>query len=93
MILFHFFLFHPLQPILWRNNSLFLHIIRRKESIGELGVGSLGIPLHLKERELTIAFLYVVNLLLLVGAPEITIHVSTTILISLDTLANEEVFP
>ena len=65
---------HPFHPILGRDDRFLLDIVGGEEGGGKLGVGALRIPFHLEERELAVALLDVVYLLLLVGPPKNSSH-------------------
>ena len=86
-------LYNPIYPIIRRHDALIFHLISRKERGRELCIGTLRIPLHFKQGKLTITLLQIINLLLLTGTPKIAVYISSSILIRLHSLTNEEVFP
>ena len=85
-------LYNPIYPIIRRHDALIFHLISRKERGRELCIGTLRIPLHFKQGKLTITLLQIINLLLLTGTPKIAVYISSSILIRLHSLTNEEVF-
>lgn len=66
--------------------------IGRGKSLGEFGFG-FRIPFDFKRMELSITLLQVIYLLLLFGAPKISVHPSPVIVIAFCPLRYDKVFP
>ena len=84
---------HSIHPLGGGDDGLLSHVVGGEEGGGEWRVGLLGVPFHLEERELPVGLLDVVDLLLLIGAPEIAVRIASGIVVGLDALADEEILP
>lgn len=76
----------PFEVVVGRDDVLLPHVVGGGEDGGKLREGTACVPFHLEERELPVAFLYVVNLLLLTGAPEIAVGMVACVFVGLDAL-------
>ena len=77
----------------WGYDEFLLHVVGGLKGNGKFRVAASWIPFHLEQRELTVAFLDIVNLLLCGGAPEITVGIPAGILVCLDSFAYYEILP
>ena len=83
-----------LQVVVGRYRRERCHIVAFSENLGHsrLGCGTL-VPFQFKGIDFAVAVLYVINLLLLGGAPEIGFSVAVRVVIGFDALADEEILP